>query len=352
MASTKTTPARKKAASRSVVSRPIPATMMAAAVDGFGPSSLLTLHTLLVPKVGPREVLIEIHAAGVGIWDARIRDGTWADGKEKFPLVLGSDGAGVVVAKGENVKSLRVGDSVWAYQYENPKGGFYAEYAAVAADHVAPKPKSLDMLHAGAGAVTSLTAQQGIDDHLTAKPEETVLIFGASGAVGTLGVQFAKLRRARVIATASGEDATAHLRKLGADEVIDSRREGFAERLGALAPVGLDAILALAGGEALERCLDMVRAGGRVAYPNGVEPEPQPRPKVRLVSYDAEAGSRQFARLHRAVEEATLQVPIAAVFSLEDAEKAHERIARGHVLGRIVLEIRRDRKENNHGSET
>ena len=351
MAGTKTTPARKKAASRSLDSRPIPATMRAAAIDRFGPPSLLTLHTLPVPKLGPREVLIEIHAAGVGIWDAKSRDGTWASGKEKFPLVLGSDGAGVVVAKGASVKTLRLGDSVWAYQYENPKGGFYAEYTAVAAENAAPKPKGLDILHAGAAAVTSLTAQQGIDDHLKVKPEETVLIFGASGAVGTLAVQFAKLRLARVIATASGEDATALLSKLGADEVIDPRSEGFVEQLRALVPGGVDAVLALAGGEALERCLDMVRAGGRVAYPNGVEPEPQPRPKVRLVSYDAEAGSRQFARLHRAVEDARLQVPIAALFPLEHAAKAHERIERGHVLGRIVLEIRRDREGNNHGSE-
>jgi NADPH:quinone reductase-like Zn-dependent oxidoreductase len=326
--------------------------MRAAAIDRFGPSSLLTLHTLPVPRLDAHEVLIEVHAAGVGIWDAKIRDGTWADGKVKFPLVLGSDGAGIVVAKGESVKSLLLGDIVWAYQYENAKGGFYAEYTAVAAENAAPKPKSLDILHAGAGAVTSLTAQQGIDDHLKIKPEETVLIFGASGAVGTLGVQFAKLRAARVIATASGEDATALLRKLGADELIDSRSKAFVEQLRALVPEGVDAVLALAGGEALERCLDMVRAGGRVAYPNGVEPEPQPRPRVRLVSYDAEAGSRQFGRLHRAVEEAKLQVPIAAAFSLEDAPKAHERIERGHVLGRIVLEIRRDREGNNHDNET
>jgi NADPH:quinone reductase-like Zn-dependent oxidoreductase len=289
-------------------------------------------------------VLIEVHAAGVGIWDARIRDGTWAEGKERFPLVLGADGAGVVVEIGERVRSLRVGDSVWAYQYENPKGGFYAEYAAVAADHAAPKPKNLDMLHAGAGAVTSLTAQQGIDDHLKVKPDETVLVFGASGAVGTLAVQFAKLRQARVIGIVPGEDAARLVRKLGADEAIDSRSRDFAEKLRGLAPDGVDAVLALAGGEALEQCVALVCAGGRVAYPNGVEPEPQRRTKVRFVSYDAEAGPRQFARLERAVEEARLQVPLAAVFPLEEAANAHQRIERGHVLGRIVLQIRRGKQ--------
>jgi NADPH:quinone reductase-like Zn-dependent oxidoreductase len=326
--------------------------MRAAAIDDFGPPSSLTLHNLPVPKPGPREVLIEVHAAGVGIWDAGIRDGTWAEGKERFPLVLGADGAGVVVERGERVRSLRVGDSVWAYQYENPKGGFYAEYAAVAADHAAQKPKHLDMLHAGAGAVTSLTAQQGIDDHLKVKPDETVLVFGASGAVGTLAVQFAKLRQTRVIGIVPGEDAARLVRKLGADEAIDSRSKDFAEELRGFAPDGVDAVLALAGGEALEQCVALVSAGGRVAYPNGVEPEPQRRPKVRFVSYDAEAGPRQFARLERAVEEAGLQVPIAAIFPLEEAAKAHERIERGHVLGRIVLQIRRGRQGGNHGSET
>jgi NADPH:quinone reductase-like Zn-dependent oxidoreductase len=131
---------------------------------------------------------------------------------------------------------LRVGDSVWAYQYEDRKGGFYAEYAAVAADHVAAKPRSLEMLQAGAGAVTSLTAQQGIDDHLKLKRDETVLVFGASGAVGTLAVQFAKLRHARVIGIVPGEDAARLVRKLGADEASDSRSRDFAEQLRAFAP--------------------------------------------------------------------------------------------------------------------
>jgi NADPH:quinone reductase-like Zn-dependent oxidoreductase len=247
---------------------------------------------------------------------------------------------------------LHIGDSVWAYEYENPKGGFYAEYVAVAADHASPKPKSLDMLRAGAAAVTSLTAQEGIDDHLKLKSDQTVLVFGASGAVGTLAVQFAKLRHARVIGIVPSEDAARLVRKLGADEAIDSRSKDFAEELRGLAPDGVEAVLALAGGEALEQCVALVRAGGRVAYPNGVEPEPQRRPKVRFVPYDAEAGPLQFARLERAVEQARLQVPIAAVFPLEEAAKAHERIERGHVLGRIVLQIRRDRGGGNDGNET
>ena len=201
-------------------------------------------------------------------------------------------------------------------------------------------PRRLDLLHAGATVTTGLTALQGIDDILHLRRGETILIFGASGAVGTLAVQFAKCRRAHVIATASGRDAAALVRRLGAGAVLDGRRSDAAEKLHALAPKGIDAALVLASGEALESCLSLVRPGRRVAYPNGVEPEPKRRPKIRLLAYDAAVGPREFTRLERAVVEANLRVPIAAIYSLAQAAKAHARLERGHVLGRIVLRIR------------
>jgi NADPH:quinone reductase len=318
----------------------LPTTMKAAAIDRFGPSSVLTLHELPVPRIGPGEVLIALHAAGVGYWDVRIRDGSWAEGRVRFPLVLGTDGAGYVVAKGARVRRLRVGDRVWACAYGNPKGGFYAEYVAVDADSAARAPSEVDLLQAGAGAVTGLTALQGIDDVLGVRRGETVLVFGASGAVGTLAVQFARRRRARVIGTASGRDAIALVRRLGADEVIDARSEDALERLRSLAPEGLDAVLALAGGERLERLLDLVRSGGRVAWPNGIEPEPRRRRGVTLRAFDAMSGPQEFARLKRAVSEAGPRVPIANAFPLSDAAAAHARVEEGHVLGRVALRIR------------
>lgn len=317
----------------------LPTVMRAAAIDAFGPPSALTIHTLPVPEPGPHDVLIAIHAAGVGIWDARIRQGVWAEGKERFPLVLGTDGAGTVVAAGADVDRFRLFDRVWAYEYEHPKGGFYAQYVAVHADHVGDVPKQLDLLHAGASAVTGLTALQGIDDHLDVRHRETLLIFGASGAVGTLAIQFAKRRLARVIATATGPAAATLVRELGADGVVDPQDGDAADRLRGLAPDGFDAALALARSDALERCLDLLRPDGRVAYPNGVEPEPRRRPRVRVTAYDAAAGPREFEALARAAAEAHLRVPIAAVYALEQAAQAHERIEKGHVLGRVVLRI-------------
>jgi NADPH:quinone reductase len=312
--------------------------MKASAIDRFGPPKVLTLHNLPVPNPGPHDLLIAVHAAAVGVWDAEVRNGTWwPGGRRTFPLVLGTDGAGTVAAKGTRVRRFRVGDRVWAV---NAGRGFYAEYVAVNAQHAGRVPRRLDLLRAGAAAVTGLTALQGIDDALQVRQQETLLVFGASGAVGALAVQFAKRRRARVLATARSGEASAFVHRLGADAVIDIRSRNAPERLRELAPGGIDAALALAGGDALEPCLSLVRAGGRVAYPNGVEPEPRRRRRVRLLAYNAVAGPREFARLERAVAEARLRVPIAAIYPLAQASKAHARIERGHVLGRIVLRIR------------
>ncbi len=321
--------------------RTIPETMRAEAIDRFGPPQVLRPHTLPVPKLGATEILVELHAAGVGIWDAKIREGTWAPEKVQFPLVLGTDGAGMVIARGSRVRRFDIGDRVWAYKYINPKGGFYAEYIVLDTEHVGIVPRTLDLMHAGTAVVTALTAQQGIDEHLDVRRGERVLIFGASGAVGSYAVQVAKFRGAYVIGTATGADAQRFVRRLGADAVIDARDPRGLARLAQLAPHDLDAVLALGAGDALEHCIDHVRPGGRVAYPDGVEPPPKQRPKLDVIEYDAVAGQRELDRLGHIFIDAHLRVPIACEFPLDRAADAHRRIEQGHVLGRIGLRIHR-----------
>ena len=318
----------------------IPKTMRAAAIDRFGGPSVLKIHRLPVPNVGAREILIALDASGVGSWDADVRAGWWPAGKPRFPLVPGTDGAGRVTAVGSRVRRFRVGDRAYAYNFINPKGGFYAEYVAVPANRAGRVPRRLDLRSAGGIATTGLTALQGVDDALGVRRGEAVIIHGASGGVGTLAVQFAKWRGARVLATAKGRDGVALVRRLGADEAVDDRREDVAEAARRFAPDGIDAVLALVGGKKLARCLDALRRGGRVAYPNGIEPEPRKRRGIRIRTYDAAAGVREFQRLGRAVEGARIRVPIAAAYRLADAAKAHRRLAKGHVLGKIVLRIR------------
>jgi NADPH2:quinone reductase len=316
----------------------LPTTMKAAAVDRFGPPSRLMLHELPVPRPAANEVLISLHTAGVGIWDASIRDGSWRKGRPRFPLVPGVDGAGVVVAKGSRARRFRIGDRVYAYEFANRQGGFYAQFAAARAEHVARVPEGLDLRQAGAAATPGLTALQGVEA-LRLRPGSKVLVFGASGAVGTMAVQFAAARRAAVIATASGKRAARLVASLGASAVIDARSPTAVDELGRLAPEGLDAVLALAGGDELERLLDFVRPGGRVAYPNGVAPAPRKRRTLRAFSYDGEASPAQFVKLDRALTRTGARVPIAASYPLARAAEAHRRLEGDHVLGRIVLNV-------------
>jgi NADPH:quinone reductase len=318
---------------------PVPRTMFAAAIDRFGDPDVITGHALPVPTLDGGEVLIAVDTAGVGRWDADVRAGLYVGRKPHFPLVLGFDGAGIVAAVGSRVRRLRVGDEVYSYNWQNPKGGFYAEYVAVPADKVAPIPRRLDLRHAGAIAITGLTALQGIDDALGLKKGETIIIHGASGGVGTLAVQFAKLRGARVFATASGKDGVELVREMGAHAVVDGKRIDIDDQARRFAPHGVDAVLALAGGDALERCLNVLRRGGRIAHPNGVEPVPKKRRGMTLVRYDGIAGIREFERLNTAVQAAKLKVPIAECYPLARAYKAHERLAEGHVPGKLVLAV-------------
>jgi NADPH:quinone reductase-like Zn-dependent oxidoreductase len=314
--------------------------MRAAAIDRFGPPEVLTLHTLPVPIPDANEVLIAVHTAGVGGWDADMRGGWWPFGRPHFPIVLGSDGSGTIVAVGSRVRRLKIGDKVYAYSFNNPKGGFYAEYVAVLAERVAHVPPLLDLKHAGAVGTTGITALQGVDDALQIKKGNAVIIHGASGGVGTLAVQFAKLRGARVFATASGDDGVRLVRRLGADMAVDGRKEDITAAARRFAPDGVDAILAFAGGNPLTRCLDALRRGGRVAYPHGVEPAPRKRAGIQITAYDGTPGVREFQQLNRAVEAAKLEVPIADTYKLAAAAKAHERLAAGHVLGKVVLRVR------------
>ncbi|MHC5855032.1 alcohol dehydrogenase catalytic domain-containing protein [Nostoc sp.] len=120
--------------------------MKAMAVDEFGGTAKLTLHTLPVPMVDAGEVLIRVEVAGVGVWDAMERDGNLVYNEVHFPRVLGGECAGTIAAVGDGVARFAVGDRVYAQSFMNDKGGSYAEYVVVSEKTVAPMPDGLDML--------------------------------------------------------------------------------------------------------------------------------------------------------------------------------------------------------------
>lgn len=316
-------------------------TMHACAIDRFGGAETLTLHALPVPELGPNEVLMRVESAGVGEWDPFEREGGYARmlGVEPaFPYVLGSEGAGTIAAVGKRVGHFREGDRVYAAGFLNPKGGFYAEYVAVHADLVAPIPDQLTTEQAAVMSGVGTTAVRGLDDTLALQPGESVMIFGASGGIGHVAVQLAKRMGARVLAVASGDDGVALVRRLGADAAVNGRGGDVLAVIRAFAPDGLDAALLTAGGETADRALSAMREGGRVAYPFGIRPEPQPRPSIRVSGYYGEPNREIIGRLNGLIGSDPFTVHVAATFALGQAAEAH-RALQSHYLGKLALRI-------------
>lgn len=319
----------------------IPDTMKAITIDRFGGRDELTLHTIPLPDVDPDEVLIRVDTAGVGVWDPLDREGAFAEMMEvepSFPYALGSDGAGTVAAVGERVSRFTPGDRVYAYTHPNTKSRFYAEYIAVTADNVSSIPEKLPIEQASVMAVGAITALHGLDEALNLAEDETLLIFGASGGIGHMAVQLAKRMGTRVFAVATGDDGVALVERLGADAVVDGHTDDVAAAANEFAPDGLDAALLTAGGEVAERALEAIRDGGRVAYPNGVMPEPQARPGMSVQNYDAVLDREAIDTLNRLIEAGPFTVHVARTYSLEEVAEAH-RALDGHYLGKLALKL-------------
>ncbi len=237
------------------------------------------------------------------------------------------------------MNGFKEGDRVYAGVLANPKGGFYAEFAAVKVDNVSRVPDQISTEQAGVLLSDALTALQGLDDRLGLKRGETVMIFGAGGGIGHLAVQLAKRMGARVLAAASGEDGVALARRLGADVVVNGRKDDVAAAVRAFAPAGLDAALLTAGGETVNRALEALRAGGRVAYPHGVMPDPKVRADVRASNYDVTIDPEAIARLNRLIGADPFEVHVARTFSLDEAAAAQRALAE-HYLGKLALRPR------------
>ena len=313
----------------------IPEKMKTAAIDRFGGPEVIHTQTLPVPVPKADEVLIQLDTAGIGVWDPYVREGELAGASARFPLVIGNDGAGTVAAVGAEVERFRAGDRVYAFTM---KGGFYAEYVAVEEDGVAAIPPGLKTEEAGALGADGITALCGLEDQLELRAGQKLLVFGASGGIGHIAVQLAKRIGANVLAVASGADGVALVRRLGADVAVDGRHDDIARTVRTFAPDGLDAALVLVNGDGLGEALGLFKKGGRVAYPNGVEPAPEAPKGVAAFAYDGEPDRKAFERLNQLIGGSAFHVELGRVYRLEDAALAHREIGKHH-LGKLAFRI-------------
>ncbi|PYC79443.1 alcohol dehydrogenase [Streptomyces tateyamensis] len=304
--------------------------MRAVTYDSYAPdNSRLHYGEVPDPKVGPGQVLIQVRAAAVNPVDWKVMAGG-LDGMMDtvFPVVPGWDVAGVVVRTGPDTPEFAPGDEVMAYARKDwVQAGTFAEYVTVAAPSVARKPVALDWAQAAGLPLAGLTALRSLK-RLGVGSGDVLLVHGAAGGVGSMAVQLAGDRGARVIGTAS-ERNHAFVRELGGDPV--SYGDGVVERVRALAPDGVSAVADFVGGQ-LETTLAVLADGGRhvsVADP-GVEQHGGHWIWVR-------PDGAELAELAAAVDRGALTVEIAQTFSLEQVGEAFDASRTGHTRGKLVI---------------
>lgn len=302
------------------------------ATDFGGPENLL-LVDVDVPEPGPGQVRVAVRAAGVNPVDVKSYSGAFGTDPAQLPKPLGSEASGTVTAVGNDV-DVRVGDEVAVFRAP----GAYATDLLVEADAVVAKPAEVDWADAAGLLLTGSTAVHALTATDVAEGE-TVLVHGGSGGVGLMAVQLAAGRGARVIATAS-ERNHALLRELGAEPVVYGA--GLLERVRGLAPDGVHAALDLIGtDEALEVSLALVENRSRIATIVNFEGGGDAGIKVLGGGPGADPGDelRQAARpdLLAMVARGELRVLVEATYPLAEAGEAHQRIAGGHVTGKLVL---------------
>jgi NADPH:quinone reductase-like Zn-dependent oxidoreductase len=300
--------------------------MKAIVFDRFGGPEVLHEADIDVPQPGPGQVRVRVKAAGLNALDGKIRSGMLeAVYPTTFPAVPGGELAGVVDALGEGVEDVQVGDEVLGWS----DTGSYAEYAL--ATIVAPKPAALGWQHAAALPVAGETAERVLK-LLGVAAGETVLMHGAAGAVGTLAVQLATARGARVIGTA-GPGNQEYLASLGATATVYG--EGLVERVRALAPDGVDAVFDLAGKGALEDSITLRGGTDRIVTIADFRAQ---QLGITFASGPQEASSARLAALAQDAATGKVVTTVTA-YPLDQAATAQQVSDAGHVRGKLVLTV-------------
>jgi NADPH:quinone reductase-like Zn-dependent oxidoreductase len=319
-------------AATSAFGQTIPATMKAIVVHEYGPPEVARFEDAPVPAPKENEALVKVIAAGVNPADALAVSGKYAkEWGTQLPLIPGYDITGTVVKVGAAVTKLKQGDAVYGYPL---MGGGWAQYCVVAETDAALKPNSATYAEAAAVPLAALTAWQALVDTIGLKKGQTILIQGGSGGVGSLAVQMAKLRGARVLATASTANQQV-LKQLGADVAIDYTKQKFED-----IARDVDAVLDTVGGETFIRSCRVVKKGGIVCTLVGAEkPAGIEHLGIRATGLWVKPNAQQLSEIAKLIDQKKLKPMVTEELPLSEGVRALEQAATHHTRGKIVLKV-------------
>jgi NADPH:quinone reductase-like Zn-dependent oxidoreductase len=331
--------------------------MRAYVLEHYGGPEGSQLMDVPAPQPGPRDILVEVRAAGLNPVDFKFRQGKLrVILRPKLPFVMGNELAGEVIAAGSDVKRFRAGDRVFA-RVAKDRAGAFAEQACVDEVHAARMPRDLDFAVAAAIPLAALTALQALRDELGVKPGQRVFISGGAGGVGTFAIQIAKWLGAHVTTTASTR-GEALVRSLGCDEVIDYTSQSISE-----AGRGFDAGFDVIGGQTLEQMFEIMKPGTKIVSIAGL-PEPQTAIKdlggrralaalFWIISYGIRSRARRagisyrylfmhpsgtdLAQLAELIEQGKLKVIVDKTYPFANISEALAYLESGRAKGKVVV---------------
>lgn len=333
--------------------------MQAFSIDRYGKQEVGRITAVPAPEVRDDEVLVEIHAASVNPLDVKIRSGEFKLVLPyRLPLVLGHDLAGTVRKVGPRVTRFKPGDAVFA-RADDFRIGSFAEYLAVKETSLAHKPANLSMEEAASLPLIALTAWQVLVELAQVRPGQKVFIQAGSGGVGTAAIQLAKHLGAFVATTTSTSNVE-WVQALGADQVIDYRKQDFATVLH-----DYDVVLNSLGSEELEKSLQVLKPGGHLISISG-PPTPAfaaaqklawPLQQVlRLISYGIRkkaqrrgvaysflfmrADGQQLNQIAALIESGAIRPVVDRVFPLDKTADALAYVEQGRAKGKVVIKVK------------
>lgn len=333
--------------------------MKAMVIEKYGKNVPLLMKEQPMPSLGEHDVLVEIHAASLNPIDSKIKAGKLKLLlKYEMPLIMGNDFSGVVVKIGDRVNQFKPGDEVYGRPRKN-RIGTLAEYIAVHQDDISLKPTNLSFEEAASIPLIGLTAYQAFHDIFKLRKDQKLLIHAGSGGVGTFAIQLAKSMGAYVATTASDKGYDL-VKSLGADQIINYRKENFEQLL-----TGYDAVLDTLGGGVLEKSFHVLKPGGKIVSISGL-PNAQFGKEARLgwmkttllsiVSHKLAALEKktqtsyyflfmkpsgfQLKKIKELIEKGRIIPVVDQVFEFADAPRALEYLEGGRAKGKVVITIK------------
>ena len=332
--------------------------MKAFILDRYGKKSRLRLGEMPEPELGDDEVLVEVHAAGVNLLDAKIKSGEFKLVLPyRLPLILGHDVAGIVLRVGPRVRQFKPGDEVYA-RPDDFRIGAFAEFIAIKETSLAIKPKALTMEEAASIPLVGLTAWQALIEKANLQPGQKIFIQAGSGGVGTFAIQLAKHLGAFVATTTSTANVD-WVKRLGADVVIDYKKDDFKTIL-----QGYDVVLNSQDNATLAKSLSVLKPGGKLISISG-PPDPafgeeigaswlmksvmrllsfgiRRKAKRRKVSFSflfMRANGGQLREISTLIDSGAIRPVVDQVFPFESTPAAMDYVETGRAKGKVVIRM-------------